>query len=127
MGGGPPLPSPPHLVVKLPEVNLNVNRNISVNSSINSITSKIVQLDGVDSIVNDSISSDEDLRDDSTSDISEYATDDEIEPLTSPIPLTPASKPNKRELKIIQAASLPLITVMKGSSLNDFQFSLIWF
>ena len=49
----------------------------------------------------------------------EYATDNEIEPQTDPIAITPDVKPNKRKMKILKASSLPLVAVLNARSLYN--------
>ena len=51
--------------------------------------------------------------------MSEYDTEDELEPERSPISVSPVSKPNRRTLKILQASSLPLISVLNCRSLYN--------
>ena len=82
-------------------------------------------MDGIDSVANISISSDDKLSnsDNDQSNSTEYATEDEIEPDTSPITLSPVLKPKKREQKILQASSLPLVTVLNARSLYNKHFN----
>ena len=80
--------------------------------------SNIGQFDGIDSIADLSQSFNDNTSDDN-SDISEIDTDDEFEPETTPISLTPKTKPNKRQTKILKASSLPLITVLNARSLYN--------
>ena len=54
-----------------------------------------------------------------SSNSTDYATDDEIEPQTTPICLTPPEKPNKRKMKVLQASTLPLIGVLNARSLYN--------
>ena len=49
--------------------------------------------------------------------MTECETYEEIDPDTSPIDLTPVSKPNKVKLKVLQASSLPLVSLMNARSL----------
>ena len=74
--------------------------------------SNIAQMDGAD------VSCDT-LSDTDVSQSTECDTEDEIEPDNSPIVLTPATKPNSRQMKISQASSLPLITVLNARSLYN--------
>ena len=46
----------------------------------------------------------------------EYASQDEIDPDTTPISILPPSKPNKGQMKILKASSLPLVAVLNARS-----------
>ena len=90
MGGSCENAGPPPLV----PTNDKINRKCSANS-VNSSFSDIFQVDGNDNSENLSISD------------------------RAPISLTPAKKPNKRTLKILQASSLPLVSVFNARSLYN--------
>ena len=66
----------------------------------------------------------EDSINDNESDMTEYDTDDELDPQIEPISLTPKRKPNKRQLKMLEASSLPLLTVLNARSLYNKNFNL---
>ena len=106
MGGSCEIASPPPPVLN--------NGKTYVNSSVNSSFSDIAQFDGNDNSENLS-SSDDDISDGGT----EYDTDDEIEPDRTPISITPAKMPNKRTLKVLQASSLPLVSVLNARSIYN--------
>ena len=89
------------------------NSDPNVNNSVNS---NIVQVDGND--ITDNLSSDDELSDDE-SNVTEYDTEDEIEPQTTPISISPVTKPNKRKMKILQASSLPLVGLLNARSLYN--------
>ena len=72
-----------------------------------------MQLDG-----NDLNSSDGSVESES-SEVTEYDTDDELEPERSPISISPKAKPSRRTQKILQASSLPLISVLNSRSLYN--------
>ena len=108
MGGSCETASPPSLGVN------NVTGNMPVNSSL----SDIVQFDGNDDTENLDIS-DDNLSDAENSDTTEYDTDDEVEPNREPIAITPAKKPDKRTLKVLQASSLPLVSVLNARSIYN--------
>ena len=91
--------------------------NVSVNITVNSDISNFAQLDGNDSKLSLSLSSSDNSL--SESKMSEYDTEDELEPERSPISVSPVSKPNRRTLKILQASSLPLISVLNCRSLYN--------
>ena len=76
--------------------------------------SNIVQVDGADCSIDSS-----QVSSDTQSDINDvtHDTEDEVEPDNTPIELTPVTKPNRRTLKISQASSLPLVTVLNARSL----------
>ena len=60
---------------------------------------------------------DDDLMDTSDSTNStEYDSEDEIEPNSTPILLTPPGKPNSRKTKLLKASTLPLVSVMNARS-----------
>ena len=82
-----------------------------------STISNIAQVDGLQNDDNLS-SSDEDISESDCS-MTDCDTDDEIDPDTTPIALTPVSKPNKGKLKVLQASSLPLVTLMNVRSLYN--------
>ena len=113
-GGEPPLYPPPSPVKQCID-NQYCN---SENSLSLSDISNIGQFDGVDSIANVSTSSFE-VSSEDDSDGTVYATDDEIEPEITPIRLTPVTKPKGRQLKVLKASSLPLVTVMNARSLYN--------
>ena len=58
-----------------------------------------------------------------TSDTLEISTDDEIEPDSAPICLTPPSRPNGRERRVLQASSLPLVALLNARSLYNKNFN----
>ena len=89
----------------------------NINSTVNSYISNIAQFDGLDNV--NLSSSDNDLSESENSNVTDYVTDDEIDPEMTPISITPASKPSKNKLKILKASSLPLITVMNARSLYN--------
>ena len=89
------------------------NSDPNVNNSVNS---NIVQVDGND--ITDNLSSDDELSDDE-SNVTEYDTEDEIEPQTTPISISPVTKPNKRKMKILQASSHPLVGLLNARSLYN--------
>ena len=104
MGRGPPYPFPPSMSIS-PASSVNIRDNVSVNSSTESEISNICQLDGGNSVNNTFNTSDESFSDDGDNDMTEYLTDDEIEHQTEPINISPVTKPNKRQLKILKASS----------------------
>ena len=63
-------------------------------------STQIGQLDGAVAVDNISITSD-DMNSTDKSESTDYATDDEIEPQTTPICLTPTEKLNKRKMKVL--------------------------
>ena len=67
-----------------------------------------------DSVSQPDVSSNNISDDDKDSTGTEFDTDDEIEPDTSPISITPVSKPSKREINILKASSLPLTAVLNS-------------
>ena len=78
--------------------------------------SDIEQLDGPVSLDNSSISSNDSNRT-ASSDNTEFDTDDEIDPATDPISITPPAKMNKRNANILNASTLPLISVLNARTL----------
>ena len=83
-----------------------------------SALSDIVQIDGLYSC--DSSSSDDgDTSDSNESNVTDYDTEDEIEPETGPINITPTTEPGRRQRRILQASSLPLVAVMNARSLYN--------
>ena len=78
--------------------------------------SDIEQLDGPVSFDNSSISSNDSNRT-ASSDNTEFDTDDEIDPATDPISITPPAKMNKRNANILKASTLPLISVLNARTL----------
>ena len=81
--------------------------------------SNILQLDGIDCSANSFVSSSDESTEDESSDMTIYSTDDEIDPDSDPICISPAVKPNKRKLKVLKASSLPLIALMNARSLYN--------
>ena len=79
--------------------------------------SKIAQLDGGDSLSHIS-QSDHSDNDSISSESSEVDTDEEIDPQTTPITLTPPPQ-HKKNRKIRKASSLPLVSVMNVRSLYN--------
>ena len=75
--------------------------------------SNIPQLDGLE-VTNSSYNSDSD-----TSNMTEYKTDEEIDADTTPISITPPKRPTKRNLKVLQASSLPLVAVLNARSVYN--------
>ena len=87
-----------------------------------SVISNIGQFDGVNSMINSSSSSNN--QSDSESDVddnddTEYDTENEVEPDTSPIMISPVKKPKGRQLKVLKASSLPLVTLLNAQSLYN--------
>ena len=87
-----------------------------------SVISNIGQFDGVNSMINSSSSSNN--QSDSESDVddnddTEYDTENEVEPDTSPIMISPVKKPKGRQLKVLKASSLPLVTLLNARSLYN--------
>jgi hypothetical protein len=123
VGRGPPYPFPPSMSIS-PASSVNIRDNVSVNSSTESEISNICQLDGGNSVNNTFNTSDESSSDNGDNDMTEYLTDDEIEPQTEPINISPVTKPNKRQLKILKASSLPLVAVLNARSLYNKNESL---
>ena len=76
----------------------------------NSVISNIGQVDGIEN--DDNLSSSSDGESDSDSSVTDYETEDEVEPDVNPIELPPKSIPNNRKPKILKASSLPLVTLM---------------
>ena len=74
------------------------------------VYSDIGQIDGGDSIVNST--NDISETSESESNVTQYNTDDEIDAETTPISITPPSKPSKQKLKVLKASSLPLVVVL---------------
>ena len=64
-----------------------------------------------------SADSSDDLVSDEESSQSECDTEDEIEADTTPIHITPPSKPSKNQQKVLNASSLPLVAVLNARSL----------
>jgi hypothetical protein len=85
-----------------------------VNTQNISMFSNIVQIDGLDSCNNSS----SDSEDESDRNVSDYDTEDEIEPDTEPINITPTTVPSKKR-RILQASFLPLVAVMNARSLYN--------
>ena len=83
----------------------------------NSTISNIVQVDGNDN--EDNLSSSDDDVSDIDGSMTEYETEDEIEPDATPIELSPKSKPNNRKLRVLKASSLPLVTLMNARSVYN--------
>ena len=79
--------------------------------------SDIGQIDGGDSIVNST--NDISETSESESNVTQYNTDDEIDAETTPISITPPSKPSKQKLKVLKASSLPLVAVLNARSLYN--------
>ena len=77
--------------------------------------SNILQVDGVNNL-DSSDSSQDDLSGSDDSVLTEYASQDEIDPDTTPISIPPRSKPNKGQRKILKASSLPLVAVLNARS-----------
>ena len=99
-----------------------------VNISDNSLMSNIAQVDGLD---NESCSSNDDINESDNCDVNnvtEYNTEDEIEPDVTPIAITPPRKPSKREMQVLSASSLPLVAVLNARSLynkaDNFKISM---
>ena len=86
---------------------------------MNSDISNILQLDGIDCSANSFVSSSDESTEDDSSDMTIYSTDDEIDPDSDPICISPALKPNKRKEKVLKASSLPLIALMNARSLYN--------
>ena len=85
-----------------------------VNTSI-SFLSNIVQVDGMDTL-DSTTSSEDDTSETDDSIATEYASQDEIDPDTTPIQF-PTSQPiSKRKRKILKASSLPLVAVLNARS-----------
>ena len=85
-------------------------------------TPNLIQLDGNDSILvsesENNPSVDNDTEPDlDTTDVT-IATEDEFEPDTTPIAVTPKIKINDKKRKVIEAASLPLVTTNQITSKN---------
>ena len=82
----------------------------------------ILQVDGADSVSTKSENSDKD-----TSDL-DYETDDELDVDTNPYVKSPHQKVNFRNKKVLQAMSLPLVSVLNARSLynkvNNFKLFL---
>ena len=81
-----------------------------------------MQVDGADSVSTKSENSDKD-----TSDL-DYETDDELDVDTNPYVKSPQQKVNSRNKKVLQAMSLPLVSVLNARSLynkvNNFKLFL---
>ena len=77
----------------------------------------IPQIDGLGN--SDSICSSEDDLTSEYSIVTSYNTEDEIDPETGPISITPPTKLNKRKRKILEASSLPLVAVLNARSLYN--------
>ena len=77
----------------------------------------IPQIDGLGN--SDSICSSEDDLTSEDSIATSYNTEDEIDPETGPISITPPTKLNKRKRKILEASSLPLVAVLNARSLYN--------
>ena len=67
----------------------------------------------------DDLSSNESETSNDDSCMTDYETDDEIEPDVTPITLTPTVKPSNRKQKILKASSLPLVTLLNARSLYN--------
>ena len=99
-------PASPHILPQCTNVN-NTASDIS----------NIAQIDGLDNV--DNFNSSDDESEGNESNVSECDTNDEIEADITPISLTPVSKPNKRQQKVLQASSLPIIAVLNSRSLYN--------
>ena len=89
-----------------------------VNTTVSSVISNIVQVDGVNSI-NSSSSSEDELSDTDNSNVTNYDSQDEIDPDTTPIIIPASSKPSLKQRKILKASSLPLAAVLNCRSLYN--------
>ena len=103
-----------------------------VNNSDISLVSNIIQIDGNVSC-DSSSSSDSESGDSDDSNVTNYDTEDELEPANEPINITPPQMPSKRKQKILKASSLPLVAVMNARSLHNkadnfktFMKELLW-
>ena len=94
------------------------------------IFSNIPQLDGGVSFnstsytTTNSISNDSDITDNimdtsATTAKSNYDSEDEIDQETSPINLTPPSKPNSRKTRVLKASTLPMVCVLNARSVYN--------
>ena len=88
------------------------NQNVNTSSSF---LSNIVQVDGMDT-VDVTSSSKDDSSDADISNVTDYASQDEIDPDTTPIKFPPAENMNHRKKKIVKASSLPLVAVLNARS-----------
>ena len=61
-------------------------------------------------------SSEDDLSDADISNVTEYASQDEIDPDTTPIKFPSTENMNHRKKKIVKASSLPLVAVINARS-----------
>ena len=86
--------------------NVNMKKSCEPCTNVYDI-SDIEQLDGAASLDNSSISSNDSNRT-ASSDNTEFDTDDEIDPATDTISITPPAKMNKRNANILKASTLPL-------------------
>ena len=66
--------------------------------------------------LNSTSSSDDKLSDTDSSDVTEYESQDEIDPDTTPISFPTTQNMNKRTKKILKASSLPLVAVLNARS-----------
>ena len=61
-------------------------------------------------------SDDDDLDSSGDTNITDYATDDEVDPQTDPIILSPILQPSRQKKKILQASTLPLLGILNARS-----------
>ena len=103
-----------HCSYLLRKKSLNISNGQSRDNTVYSV---IGQMDGANSSVNSSTVSE--LTEDDSDDDSALLTDEEIDPDHAPFCPSPKTKPNKRDLKLLKASSLPLIALLNARSLYN--------